>query len=155
MKNVTNLKKITSRNFTVDYFQKEEEIWVVNSHLEDEEHDIEAFVEIDMVEKVVLDAEIIFHSCPMDYCKLIEDKAHQMGGIKVDKEFTRNVMKIFMGPEGCPNIMSLLNISVPGIIYYYYPYKIKTGKMDDKQWDNMIRTELKNDCLAHTRLNGD
>lgn len=59
-------------------------------------------------------------------------------------------MKIFMGPQGCPNIMTLLNISVPGIIYYYYPYKLKIGKMKYEQWDSMLRTELKDACLAHT-----
>jgi hypothetical protein len=83
---------------------------------------------------------------------LIEDKAEQLKGLRVNQEFIRNVMKIFMGPHGCPNIMTLLNISVPGIIYYYYPYQIKTGAIQQAQWDNMVRTELKDACLAHTLL---
>jgi hypothetical protein len=76
-----------------------------------------------------------------------------MKGIKIDKNFSRNMMSIFMGSEGCPNIMSLLTISIPGIIYYYYPYLMKIGKMEYEQWDNMIRTDLKDDCIGHTMRN--
>jgi hypothetical protein len=57
-----------------------------------------------------------------------------------------------MGAEGCPNIMSLLHVSIPGIIYFYYPYKIKTGEMEAAQFDHIIKAELKNACLAHTML---
>jgi hypothetical protein len=146
------MEKVTSRNYEVDYYEKEEEIWVVNTHLKDDEHDIEATVEINMSEMTVTDAKIKFNNFPLEHCFLIEDKAHQMKGLKIDNEFSRNIMKIFMGPQGCPNIMSLFNVSIPGIIYYYYPQKIRTGKMEYAQWDNMIRTELKNACLAHTLL---
>lgn len=147
------MKKITSRNFTVDYYEEEENIWLVKTHLKDEEHDIEADVWIDMSKMIIIDADIVYNKFPLEHCMLVKDKAHNMKGIKIDKDFSRNVMKIFMGAEGCPNIMSLLNISVPGIIYFYYPHKLKTGKMEYEQWDNMIRTELKNDCLAHTLRN--
>ncbi|HEX3075865.1 MAG TPA: DUF2889 domain-containing protein [Lachnospiraceae bacterium] len=146
------MEKVTSRNFTVDYFEKEDTIWLVRTHLMDEVHEIEAEIEIDMTEMVVTDARIIFRSFPIEHCSLIESNAKKLIGIKIDSEFSRNVMKIFMGPQGCPNIMTLLNISVPGIIYFYYPHRLKTGKMLPAEWDHMIRTELKEACLAHTLL---
>jgi len=146
------MQKVTGRNMDVDYFEKEEEIWVAVSHLSDEEHDITLTVELDMAKMTVTDAEIKFNRFPMDTCPLIEKKAGELVGIKVDGEFARNAMRIFMGPYGCPNILTLLNISIPGIIYYYYPHKIKTGKMTQEEWDGIVRGELKNACLAHTML---
>jgi hypothetical protein len=149
------MEKVTGRDFEVSYYEKdtgERDVWVVESHLKDDQHDIAIFVEIDMTQMTVTDANIKFNRFPMDCCPLIANKVAQMKGLKVDHEFSRNAMKIFMGPEGCPNIMSLLTISVPGIIYYYYPYKLKTGEMTYAEWDHMVRTELKNACLAHTLL---
>lgn len=147
------MNKITSRKFTVDYYEKEEELWLVKTYLIDDEHEIEINVEINMSEMVVTDAEIIFKKHPLEYCRLVEALANRMKGIKVNNNFSRNMMSIFMGAEGCPNIMSLLTISVPGIIYYYYPYMIKIGKIKYEQWDNMICTELKDACIGHKMIN--
>lgn len=146
------MKKVSNRKFNVDYFEKEKSIWVAEAQLEDEPHNISIMLEIDMDQMVIIDAKIKFNKFPLKHCALIEDKAEKLNGLKVDHEFIRNAMKIFMGPEGCPNIMTLLNISVPGIIYYYYPYKLKTGEMKYEEWDNIIRTELKDACLAHSML---
>lgn len=144
------MKKVANRDLKVDYFEKEGDVWIVESQLADEQHDINLMLEIDMAQMVVTDAKVKFNRFPLNYCALIEEKASQLKGLKVNNEFIRNAMNIFMGPHGCPNIMTLLNISVPGIIYFYYPYKVKTGEMKYEQWDNIIKTELKDACLAHT-----
>jgi hypothetical protein len=146
------MQKVTGRSMDVNYYEKEDEIWVAESHLSDDAHDITLTVEIDMAKMTVADAKIKFHRFPMETCPLIEKKAGELVGIKVNGEFTRNAMKVFMGPYGCPNILTLLNISIPGIIYYYCPHKIKTGKMTQEEWDGIVRGELKNACLAHTML---
>ncbi|MBV7274277.1 DUF2889 domain-containing protein [Clostridiaceae bacterium UIB06] len=146
------MKKVSSRNFNVDYFEKEKNIWVVKTQLADEHHEIGMEIEMDMIEMIIKDATIKFNKFPLEHCALIEEKAEKLKGMKVDNEFIKNSMKIFMGAKGCPNVMTLLNISVPGIIYYYYPYKLKTGEMKYEQWDNMIRTDLKDACLAHSML---
>ncbi len=49
-----------------------------------------------------------------------------------------------MGPEGCPNIMTLLNISVPGIMYYYYPHKMSIGEITKDQFLEILREKEKN-----------
>lgn len=146
------MQKTADRNFTVNYYEKEETVWVVETKLNDPEHEIEMSVEIDMQEMLVTDASIRFLRFPSEYCSMIEQKGAMLKGIKVDHEFSRNAMKIFMGAEGCPNIMSLLNVSVPGILYFYYPHKIKTGAMRREEFDHMVRTELRNACLAHTMM---
>lgn len=151
-KGVIKLKKVSNRNFNVDYFEKEKNIWIAESHIEDEPHSITLTLEIDMDKMIIINAKIKFNKFPMEHCTLIEDKASKLVGIKIDSDFIRNSMKIFMGPYGCPNIMLLLNISVPGIIYYYYPYKIKTGEMSHDEWNHMVKTKLKNACLSHTML---
>lgn len=147
------MKKITSRNFTVDYYEKEEELWLVKTYLTDDAHEIEVTVEISMGDMVITDTEIMFKKQPLEQCKMVEALASGMKGIKIDHNFSRNMLGIFMGAEGCPNIMSLLTISIPGIIYYYYPYLIRIGKMTYDEWDHIIRTDLKNACMGHTMMN--
>lgn len=146
------MKKITSRNFTVEYFEKQEAVWIVKSHLADEDHEITVEVEINLSDMVLTNAKIRFTRCPLEHCRMIESLASKMIGIKVDYNFSRNMMNLFMGAQGCPNIMSLLTISVPGIIYYYYPYLMKIGKMKYEEWDQMIRTDLKDACIGHTMV---
>jgi len=143
---------VTGRNLKVDYYEKEDELWVAESRIVDEQHDISLITEIDMSEMVIISAEIKFARCPLQHCHFIEKKAEQLAGLKVDHDFVRNAMKIFMGAQGCPNIMTLINILIPGIIYYYYPNKIKKGDMTHEQWNKMVRTELNNDCIAHSLL---
>ena len=146
------MKETAARNFEVHYYEKdgEENTWVVESHLADDPHDITVTVEIDMPAMTVTGAKIHFERCPMEQCRPVEEKAAGLIGLKVDPSFSRNVMKIFMGPYGCPNIMTLLTISVPGIIYYYYPYLMKTGKMTPEEFWNIMKTEHPTDCAAHT-----
>lgn len=145
--------KITAeRSFKVNYFEKEtnKDIWIAESHLTDNQHDIAVIVEINMEKMQIEEAKIKFHRYPVGECKQIEEIASKLVGLKVDHYFSQNAMKITMGPFGCPNIMMLLNISVPGIIYYYYPYKIKMGEMTQEQFFELLREKEKNACLAHT-----
>jgi hypothetical protein len=146
------MERAANRNFSVEYFDKGGDVWVVATQLKDDQHDIELNVEIDMSEMIITDARIKFNRYPVAHCTMIEKNASQLMGLKIDNEFIRNAMGVFMGAEGCPNIMSLLHVSIPGIIYFYYPYKIKTGEMEAEQFDHIIKTELKNACLAHTML---
>ncbi|MBF4695810.1 DUF2889 domain-containing protein [Fusibacter ferrireducens] len=146
------MEKVTSRNFKVDYYEKEHEKWLVKTQLADDDHEIEVQVEVDMRAMTLTDAEITFKRYPLEHCRMVERLASKMIGTKIDSNFSRQMMTLFMGAKGCPNIMSLLNISIPGIIYYYYPHMIKTGKISYEQWENMVRTDLKNDCIAHTML---
>jgi hypothetical protein len=146
------MKQTAERNLEVKYYEEEgrENIWVAVSHMMEEEHDITVTTEIDMEHKVIVNAKIEFDRYPLPGCKLMEKKAGLLAGMAIDSSFFRNVTKFLIGPEGCPNILTLLNISIPGIMYYYYPYKIKKGEMTQDQFVDILRTEEKNACLAHT-----
>jgi hypothetical protein len=150
------MKKITERNLKVNYYEKEgnEKIWIAQSLLDDKEHEIELKLEIDMEQMLILQANIRFVRCPQEDCRLVEPLAKKLIGMKIDHYFSMNAMKIVMGPQGCPNIMTLLNISVPGIIYYYYPYQISTGKMTQDEFYEILREKERNACLAHTKMFG-
>lgn len=83
---------------------------------------------------------------------MIENIVNKLVGLKVDRYFSQNAMKITMGPEGCPNLMTLLNISVSGIIYYHYPYKMSIGQITKDQFFEILKEKEKNACLAHTMM---
>ena len=148
------MKLATERNLNVKYFAKEEgnNIWIVESHMAEEQHNITLVLEIDMDQLQIINAKIEFNRYPLTECKLIENMANKLVGLKVDRYFSQNAMKITMGPEGCPNLMTLLNISVPGIIYYYYPYKISIGEITKDQFFDILKEKEKNACLAHTMM---
>lgn len=145
------------RNLKVEYFEKEKNknIWIVKSHMSESEHDITVTLEVDMEKMIIIDAKISFDHCPQPECRLIEKKADELIGMEIDRLFSQNIMKIFMGPQGCPNIMTLLNIAVPGIIYYYYPYKVKTGEMTHAQFYDILRIKEKNACITHSIMFSD
>lgn len=146
------MKETARRNFQVTYYEKEgdENTWIAESHLCDDPHDITVTVEINMPEMEITAAQFHFERCPMEQCRLMEEKAARLIGIKVDGNFSRNMMNVVFGPQGCPNIMTLLTIAVPGIIYYYYPHLMKEGKMTPEEFWNRMKTDHKHDCLAHS-----
>lgn len=148
------MKPVTERNLEVKYFEKEEgnNIWIVESRMLEEQHDIVLILEIDMEQLQIIHASIGFNRYPLAECKLIEKMAGKLTGLRVDRYFSQNAMKITMGPEGCPQIMTLLNISVPGIMYYYYPYKMSLGEITKDQFFEILREKEKNACLAHTMI---
>lgn len=148
------MKPVTERNLEVKYFEKEEgdNIWIVESHMLEEQHDIALILEIDMEQMQIISASIGFNRYPLAECKLIEKMASRLIGLRVDRHFSQNAMRITMGPEGCPQIMTLLNISVPGIMYYYYPYKMGIGEITKDQFFEILREKEKNACLAHTMI---
>jgi hypothetical protein len=74
-------------------------------------------------------------------------------GMNILKDYRKKAYDLLMGPEGCPNVMNLLSVSVPGFMYIYFPHLVKTGKMKLEEWVKIIRTNLSNDCLAHTVMN--
>ena len=147
------MKLAAKRNFEVTYYEKDEHTWLVESHLNDSPHDITLDVEIDMQNFTITNAQFKFNRFPIKDCTAMEEKAKYLIGLKVDNSLMQKAMKNLMESEGCPNIIQLLMISVPGIIYYYYPYKIRNGKMKEEAFENMIKTDLKDACLGHTLLN--
>lgn len=151
------MKEVTGRNITVKYFDKEDgtNTWVATSRLDDDPHDISVTVEINMDSMVITAAKISFDRSPLSYCKQAEALSEKIVGLKADRYFSMNVMKLVMGPMGCPNIMTLLNIAVNGIIYYYYPWKVENGEMTKDEFFAMLREKERNACLGHTILFGE
>lgn len=146
------MDSLCQRNFNVNYYALEENRWRVVSHLQDDHHDITVSVIVSVPEMVIEDAEIKFNRYPLENCLLIERKAEKLVGIKILEDYRRKVPELFMGPQGCPNIMTLLSVSVPGIAYFYFPYLLKTGKMRPEEWQEMVNTRFANDCLAHSLI---
>jgi hypothetical protein len=147
------MELINHRTFNVDYYEKDDETWKVVSHLSDEVHDITVEVDISVPDMVIKDAAIKFDRYPLEPCPLIESKSAKLTGVNVTKDYRQKVVALFMGPEGCPNVMNLLGVSVAGIAYFYFPHQLKTGNMKLEEWMEMIQTTLADDCLAHTVLN--
>lgn len=146
------MELVCKRNLEAGYYEKEENVWCVKIHLEDGEHDITTWVDVLVPEMIIKDAEIKFNRYPMKHCSLIEKKAKDLIGTNINEDFRRKYMALFMGPQGCPNIMTMLSASLNGMIYFYFPHLVKVGKMKPVEWDEFVRTNLKNDCLAHTLM---
>lgn len=146
------MKLVCKRNLETNYYEKEESIWCVKIHLDDSQHDITAWVDVLVPDMIIVDADIKFNRYPMKHCTLIEQKAKELIGTNINEDFRKKYMALFMGPEGCPNIMTMLSASLNGMIYFYFPHLLKTGKMKPEEWDSMVRIKLKNDCLAHTMI---
>lgn len=147
------MQKLYERNFHVDYFEKESGIWGVVSHLVDEHHDITLELEVSVPQMTIRDARISFTRYPLKQCLSIENKAQQMVGCNIMTDYRSKILPLFIGPEGCPNIMVMLGSSTPGLPYFYYPHQLKIGQMSEHEWGEKVRTDFAHDCLAHTLYN--
>jgi hypothetical protein len=143
------MESVCQRSFIVNYFEKDENTWIIESHLSDTVHDIKLTLEVQVPEMIIQDAEIKFLRQPLNECLAIEQKAQSLIGANIQTEYRSKILPLFMGPEGCPNIMTLLGASTPGIPYFYYPYQIKVGRMNPDEWWSMVPNQYANDSLAH------
>lgn len=146
-------KSLYSRNFQVNYHEVEENIWRAISHLKDLQHDIQVIVDVSVPDMTILDAKIELLRYPMDNCVYINDKIKKLIGVNViSSEFIPKCNELFCGEMGCGNIRMLLGISLPGIIYSYFPHQIKTGNMTEKQWWDFCKEKLPKACMAHSLM---
>lgn len=146
-------KGLYSRNYEVNYYEVDENIWKAVSHLKDHQHDILVTVTISVPDMIILDADVDFILAPMKQCTLIKDKMKELKGINIFTEFESKANKLFFGDMGCPNVRMLLGISVPAIIYSYFPHQIKTNNMTENEWWNICKEKLPKACICHTLMN--
>ncbi|SHJ44178.1 Protein of unknown function [Clostridium cavendishii DSM 21758] len=145
-------KSLYSRNFEVNYYEIKENIWRATSHLRDDQHDIEVIVDVSVPDMVILDAKLELLRYPIKECILIKDKIKELIGVNIFSEFHSKCEKLFYGDMGCGNVRMLLGVSVPGIIYSYFPHQIKIGNMTENQWWDFCKQKLSNACIAHTLM---
>lgn len=146
-------KGLYSRNYEVNYYEVEENIWKAVSHLKDHQHDILVTVTISVPDMIILDADVDFIKSPMKQCILIKDNMKELIGINIFTEFETKANELFFGEMGCPNVRMLLGISVPAIIYSYFPHQIKTNNMTENEWWNLCKDKLPKACICHTLMN--
>lgn len=145
-------KGLYSRNYEVNYYEVEEHIWSAVSHLKDHQHDIVVTADISVPNMIILAADVDFLNAPMKQCSLINEKMKELIGINIFTEFESKANELFFGEMGCPNLRMLLGISVPAIIYSYFPHQIKIGKMTEHQWWDICKDKLSNACLFHSLI---
>lgn len=146
-------ESLYSRNFEVNYYEVENNIWRAISHLKDTQHDIVTIVDVSMPNMIILDAKIEPLRYPMKNCVFINDKIKKLIGVSIiSSGFISKCDELFCGEMGCGNIRMLLGISVPGIIYSYFPHQIKIGNMTENQWWSFCKEKLSNACIAHSLM---
>lgn len=144
------MEALYHRSFNVDYYEKDAQTWEIVSQLTDEHHDIIVSLDVQVPEMIIRDAVIQFNRCPLTECHAVEQKASELIGLNILRDYRQRIMPLVLGPQGCPNLMHLLGISVPGIEYFYAPHQIKTGKKNVDSWMNELKEHHANDCLAHS-----
>lgn len=146
-------KSLYSRNYEVNYYEIEENIWKAVSHLKDHQHDIMVTVNISVPDMIILDADVDFFNAPMKQCNIIKGKMKELIGINIFSQFNSKANELFFGEMGCPNIRMLLGISVPAIIYSYFHHQIKIGKIAPQDWWKISSEKLSKACISHSLMN--
>ena len=144
--------ELINRNFSVNYCQSSDTLWLAQAELQDEQHNIISKLKISVPELKIEDASVLFKRQPLEQCLGICDKVKELIGLSVMHDLSNKLNELFLGPEGCPNIRNLFGISGPGFVYVYYPKLIQEGKFTQMDWWKLVGSELKNDCIAHTRM---
>ncbi len=145
-------KPLYSRNFTVDYFEKDSNLWNLTSYLKDNTHEIKVELDISVPDMFIKNGNVDFIKYPMDGCLIIKEKIKEVIGLCLYDDFSYRIRQLFLGGSGCSNIMHLLGVSAPAIIYFYYTEQIKRGNMTHEQWWKFVSTKLPHACIAHTKI---
>ncbi|MFL0197983.1 DUF2889 domain-containing protein [Clostridium sp. WILCCON 0269] len=145
-------KPFYSRNFTVNYFEKDENLWSLTSYLKDNTHEIKVQLDILVPDMIIKNANVDFLKYPMEDCSVIKAKIEEVIGLCLYDDFSDKIRQLFLGGSGCSNVMHLLGISAPAMIYFYYTEQIKRGNMNHRQWWNFVITKLPDACIAHKML---
>jgi hypothetical protein len=140
---------VFSRNFQVDYYEKEEKLWHITSHLKDHVHDILVTLDICAEDMIIQDAAVQFIRYPLEGCLKFVDKMKKLVGANLFEDFRARMIETMLGPEGCPNAMNLVSIAAPAFIFFYYPDQVCRGRMKHEDWWNMTHTKLAGNCIAH------
>lgn len=146
------MTKLYSRRFDVDFYQNNEKVWTVISHLVDSSHDITTETQVQVPEMRIIEAKVQFDRYPMDVCPLIEVNVKKIVGLNLLKNYNWKSLTIFLGSKGCGNIMSILGTGLQSFVYTYFPHLVKTGQMSTEAWEKFSIKELHNACLGHTLL---
>lgn len=146
------MKKLYSRHFDVDFYERDEKEWVVTSHLVDDAHDITTEVDVAVPELTITDARINFKRYPIDVCPMVEKNVRRIIGLNLLKNYNRRSLFVFLGSKGCGNVMQILGTGLQAFVYTYYPHLVKTGAMSVAEWEKFALTRLRKACLGHTML---
>jgi hypothetical protein len=146
------MKKLYSRRFDVDFYEKDEKTWVVASRLVDDAHDITTEVDVAVPGLVITDARVDFKRYPIDVCPMIEKNVKRIVGLNLLKNYNRASLFIFLGSKGCGNVMQILGTGLQSFVYTYYPHLVKTGVITIAEWEKFALTRLRKACLGHTML---
>ena len=146
------MTKLYSRRFDVDFYENDETVWTVISHLVDSAHDITTETQVQVPEMQILEAKVQFDRYPMDVCPLIEASVKRIVGLNLLKNYNWKSLTIFLGAKGCGNVMSILGTGLQAFVYTYFPHLVTTGKMSVEAWERFSIKELHNACLGHTLL---
>ena len=139
---------VFSRNFQVDYYEKEEDLWHIVSHLRDHVHDIVVTLEISTPDMVVREADVKFVRQPLPSCPKFNEKIKMLVGSNLYTDFREKLIKL-LGSEGCPNAMNLVSIAAPALVFFYFPNLVTKGQMKEEAWWEMLHTKLAGNCIAH------
>lgn len=140
---------VFSRNFQVDFFERGEGLWHVTSHLRDHVHDILVTLDISAPEMVIRDADVKFIRYPLEGCLKMIDQMKKIVGTNLFTDFREKLTTHFAGSVGCYNVMNLISIAAPALIFFYFPNIISQGKMKPEEWWGMVHTKLAGNCVAH------
>jgi hypothetical protein len=111
------------RQFEVDYDEKDAATWTATARLCDDVHEISLRVDVAVPELVIRDAELTFTRAPYEECQAVKECARALRGLDLRApDFMRRLMGLFMGSQGCSNVFVLLNLALPALAHFYYPF---------------------------------
>lgn len=139
---------VFSRNYQVDYYEKEENFWHLVSQLKDHVHNIVVTLGITTPGMIIREADIRFVRYPQEGCVKFVEKIRVLEGANLITDFGQRITQL-MGPEGCPNAMNLVSIAAPAFPFFYFSNLVSKGRMKEKEWSDMMQANWAGNCIAH------
>lgn len=139
------------RNIEIDINPGIEGELILVTTLTDIYHDIRLTLQISSDSYKIIDASLDMKRIPHPDCPAIEAKIGLLKGAQVGPGFTKQVLTVLGGEQGCPNLTNLVMVTAPLAMNAAAVLKQQRENLTDEQMNTLWQQVLGGVCIAYPR----
>lgn len=124
---------------------------VLSTSLCDIYHDIRLELIVTTAEFEIKKSTLELVKIPHPHCHKIKEKVAALRGFRVGPGFTRQVLALFKGEEGCPNLANLIFLTAPLAMNAAAVLRQQQENLSDQEMDALWQDVLGGVCVAYPK----
>ena len=118
-------------------------------------HDIRLTLHISSETYQITDVSLDMKRIPHPNCPAIEAKMHRLAGAQVGPGFTKQVLAVLGGEQGCPNLTNLVMLTAPLAMNAAAVLKQQRENLSEEEMDALWQQVLGGVCISYPKQEGE